>query len=149
MESQAKQHATDQQIQGKEQKGTHGDRVSNFLASPARASWDLWPAGTEQGISYLSSHPPFFYMNSIDSSTTKGKRKGSLCTRHTAIFLPPLWNLIQKSHAIKMSLFPFFLKLMPSEIARFSFTLYFPEGEKQQSAALSGPEAEELLLWLL
>lgn len=31
MESQAKQHATDQQIQGKEQKGTHGDRVTTSL----------------------------------------------------------------------------------------------------------------------
>lgn len=98
----------------------------------------------------LSLFPPpsFFYMNSIDSSTTKEKRKGSLCTRHTAIFLPPLWNRIQKSHAIKMSLFHFFFKLMPSKIARFSFTLYFPEGKKQQSAVLKGEQMRKGLLWV-
>lgn len=116
MESQAKQHATDQQIQGKEQKGTHGDTVSNFLASPARASWDLWPAGTEQGISYLSSHPPpsFIWIPLIP--LPQRGRERALCVPGTQLFPPPhtLWNLIQKSHAIKMSLFAIIFNAIPN-----------------------------------
>jgi len=86
MESQAMRHAADRQIQGKEQKGTHGDTVSNLLASPARASWDLWPAGTEQGISYLSSHPPppFIWIPLIP--LPQRGRERALCVPGTQLF---------------------------------------------------------------
>lgn len=101
MESQAKQHATDQQIQGKEQKGTHGDGVSNFLTSPARASWDLWPAGTEQGISYLSSHPPLLLYEFQWFLCHKGEEKGFSVYQAHSYFSPHFETLFRNPMQLK------------------------------------------------
>lgn len=160
MESQAKQHATDQQIQGKEQKGTHGDRVSNFLASPAQASWDLWPAGTEQGISYLSSHPPpsFIWIPLIP--LPQRGRERALCVPGTQLFFYPHFEtLFRNPMQLKCLYFPFFLinAIQNSKIFFHSLVSRRKETTKcctwrtanEEGAALNGPEAEDLLLWLL
>lgn len=96
-----------------------------------------------QARNLLSLFPPpsCFYMNSIDSSATKGKRKGSLCTRHipTFFFSPTLklfFFSFQKSHAIKMSLFAiiFFYTIPNRKIFIHSLVSGRKETAKQRSA---------------
>lgn len=89
----------------------------------------------------------------------KGEEKGLSVYQAHSYFLPPLWNLIQKSHAIKMSLFSFFLinAIQNSKVFFHSLVSRRKEATKccawrrvnEEGAALNGLEAEELWLWLL
>ena len=77
--------------------------------------------------------PSCFYMNSTDSSATKGKRKGSLCTRHVATFSPYFEILFRNPMQLKCLYLPFFFFffLMPSQIRKFS--LFSFQGERNKA----------------
>lgn len=116
-----------------------------------------------QARNLLSLFPPpsCFYMNSIDSSATKGKRKGSLCTRHipTFFFSPTLklfFFLSRNPMQLKCLYLPLFFLYHPKQ-EDFHSLFSFREERKSKAAqctllemerwkgvVLNEPGAEEL-----
>ena len=89
----------------------------------------------------------------------KGEEKGLSVYQAHSYFFPPLWNLIQKFHAIKMSLFAitFFNAIPNSKIFIYSLVSRRKETtmwcilrrSNEERVTLNEQEAEEPLLWPL
>lgn len=117
--------------------------------------------GARHLLSLFPPPPPFLWIPVIP--LPQRGRERVLCVPGTQLFFPPLWNLIQKSHAIKMSLFAilfffFFLNAIPnSKIFIHSLVSRRKETTKQCTRGrsneagdtLNEPEPEDLWLWLL